>query len=135
MNALVPWIQVAGVMHLAVLAANFALPRRLAVRENVARMSPIIGQVFLVHWLYILIVLLLFAVLCLAFPGELAGESALGRFLSGFMAGFWLLRIVLQVLYYDRATRRANVGLDAAYLAAIGYFAVIFGLAAWGGVR
>lgn len=131
MNALVPWIQMAGVAHLGVIAANFVLPRKLAVRENLARVSPIIRQVFVVHWVYIVIVLGLFALLCLLFPHELAGGSALGRFLSGFLCAFWGLRIVLQLLVYDRAVRRANAFLDALYLLALGYFTVVFGLAAF----
>ena len=135
MSELIPWIQLAGLIHLTVLAANFALPKRLAVRENVARLSPILRQVFYVHWMYILIVLLLFAALCLIFPGELAGASPLGTLLSAFMAAFWGLRVVLQLAVYDSSFRRANRLLDAAYLLALIYFTAVFALAVWGGIR
>jgi hypothetical protein len=131
-HPLVPWIWAAGVVHLAIAAANFALPRRLRVRENAARLSPILRQVLYVHWLYIGIVLLIFAALCLFFARELAGGSVLGRFLSGAMAGFWLLRIPLQLFYYDRETRRQNRALDAAYLAALAFLACVLTAAATG---
>jgi hypothetical protein len=131
-HPLVPWIWAAGVVHLAIAAANFALPQRLRVRENAARLSPILRQVLYVHWLYIGIVLLIFAALCLFFAEELAGGSVLGRFLSGAMAGFWLLRIPLQLFYYDRETRRQNRALDALYLLALTFLAGVFSAAALG---
>jgi len=133
MTSLVPWIRLAGWIHLAVIATNILLPKKLAVRENAARLSPIVRQVLYVHWVYIGIVLLLFAVLCLLFPGDLAGASPLGTLLSGFLCFFWGLRIVLQLAVYDGGFRRAHPWLDAAYLLALSYFTVLFGLAAWGG--
>ncbi|MGH9816810.1 MAG: hypothetical protein ACRD6I_12090 [Candidatus Acidiferrales bacterium] len=129
---LVPWIWAAGVLHLAIVAANFALPRRLRVRENAARLSPILRQVLYIHWLYIVIVLLIFAALCIFFAPELAAASPLGRFLSGAIAGFWLLRIPLQLFYYDRETRRQNRALDALYLAALIFLAGVFSASALG---
>jgi len=135
MYILIPWIRLAGVIHLGIFATNFALPKKLALRENAARLSPMLRQVLYVHWLYILIVLLLFALVCLLFPGELAGASPLGTLLSAFLSFFWGLRVVLQLAVYDRAFRRANRWLDAAYLVALCYFTVLFGLAAWGGLQ
>jgi cyanate permease len=82
-----------------------------------------------VHWVYIVIVLGLFAALCFGFAPELAGGSGLGRFLSGFMAGFWLLRIVLQIFYYDREIRRENRGMDLLYVVALVALVGIFGMA------
>lgn len=82
---------------------------------------------FLRHWIYIVIVLGMFAGLCFGFAPELAGASALGRFLSGFLAGFWLPRFVLQVFYYDREIRRENRGLDMLYVASLIVLVLIFG--------
>jgi hypothetical protein len=131
MNLLASWIQLAGVIHLAIIGANFALPRKLKVRESLAPMRPILRQIFVVHWVYIVIVLGMFALLCLLFPQDLAGGRGIGRFLSSCLCLFWGLRIVLQLVVYDRAVRRANRFLDAVYLLALGYFAVVFGVAAF----
>jgi hypothetical protein len=46
------------------------------------------------------------------------------------MAGFWLLRIVLQVFYYDDEVRRENRGMDLLYLGSLVVLVVIFGVAA-----
>ncbi len=120
----------AGAVHVGIMAANLPLPRRLRVRERLAGVPRFVRQIFYVHWVYIVIVLGLFAALCFGFAPQLAGASALGRFLSGFMAGFWLLRIGLQILYYDREVRRENQGFDLMYLGSLVVLVVIFGMAA-----
>jgi hypothetical protein len=119
----------AGVVHLGIILANVPLPGRLRVRERLAGVPAYVRQIFYVHWVYIVIVLGMFAALCFGFASELAGASALGRFLSGFMAGFWLLRIVLQVFYYDREIRRENRVLDSMYLVALIVLVGVFGVA------
>jgi hypothetical protein len=120
----------AGVIYLGIIAANIPLPGRLRVRERLAGAPRFLRQIFYVHWIYIVIVLGLFALLCFGFTSELAGASPLGRFLSAFMAGFWLLRIGLQLFYYDAEVRRENKALDALYLVSLTVLVVIFGGAA-----
>lgn len=120
----------AGLVHVGIVLANIPLPRRLQVRERLAGVPRFLRQIFYVHWVYIVIVVGLFSALCFGFAPELAGGSRLGRFLSGFMAGFWLLRIALQTLYYDRETRRENRWLDALYVASLVLLVGIFGAAA-----
>ena len=120
----------AGCVHLEIMAANAPLPGRLKVREQLAGVPRFVRQIFYVHWVYIVIVLGLFAALCFGFAGDLAGGSGLGRFLSGFMAGFWLLRIVLQIFYSDREMRRENRVLESMYLESLIVLVVVFGVAA-----
>jgi hypothetical protein len=119
----------AGAVHLGVIAANFPLPGRLQVRQKLAAVPKFVRQIFYVHWVYIVIVLALFATLCFGFAPELAGASPLGRFLSGFIAAFWLLRIVLQIFYYDPQIRRDNRALDSLYLGSLFVLVAIFGIA------
>jgi len=119
----------AGLVHVGIIAANVPLPGRLRIRERLAGVPQFVRQIFYVHWIYIIIVLGLFASLCFGFARELAGGSGLGRFLSGFMAVFWLLRIVLQVFYYDREVRRENRVLDSLYLTSLVILVGVFGAA------
>jgi len=120
----------AGAIHAGIVAANIPLPRRLRVRERLAGVPRFLRQIFYVHWLYIVIVVGMFAALCFGFASELAGGSRLGRSLSGFIAAFWLLRIVLQVSYYDKELRRENRGLDALYVGSLIVMVFVFGIAA-----
>lgn len=127
---MIAMIWAAGFVHLGIIAANVPLPARLRVRERLAGVPLFVRQIFYVHWVYIVIVLGLFAALCFGFAPELAGATSLGRFLSTFIAGFWLLRIALQLLYYDEQVRRDNRGMDMLYLGSLVALVLIFGVAA-----
>jgi hypothetical protein len=101
-------IQLAGALQLVIAAANFFAPTILHYRENLAKVSPIIRQIFTVHSVYIILVLIGFGLICLLFPNDLCGASPLGKFLCGFLAVFWGLRVVLQFTYYDRAVKKEH---------------------------
>jgi hypothetical protein len=119
MNTSLPFlIQFAGLLQLVIAAANFFAPSKLHYRDNLAKVAPIIRQIFTVHSIYIVLVLIGFSLLCLAFPRDLCGASALGKCLSAFLALFWGLRVPIQFFYYDSAVKQANPG-----------FALLFGLA------
>jgi hypothetical protein len=120
-------IWIAGAIHAGIVLANMPLPGKLRVRERLASVPPFLRQIFYVHWVYIVLVVALFSALCFGFARDLAGGSALGRFLSAFLGGFWLLRILLQCFYYDTEVRRANRALDALYLLALVLLCGIFG--------
>jgi hypothetical protein len=117
------WLWLAAAIQAAVVLVNFVLPGKLRVREGIAPLPRFLRQVFIVHWIYIVLTVALFSALCFLFPRDLAGASPLGRFLSGFLAFFWGLRIALQLLYYDAEVRRRNRFLDLGYLA--GLFALV----------
>jgi hypothetical protein len=135
MRALIPWLWVAGAVQLVIIAANIVLPKKLSCRENLERVSPMIREVFIVHWVYIVLVLGIFASLSLWFAPELAGASRLGRYLSAVIAVFWLLRVPIQLFFYDRGLRKQNRFGDVIFLLAFSYLGVVFGIAALGVVR
>jgi hypothetical protein len=132
MPRLVLLIWVAGAVQLVILAANFVLPGKLQCRENLARVSPMIRHVFIVHWIYIVGILAIFSAICFGFAFDLAGGSALGRFLCSAMAIFWLPRIPIQLFVYDAELRREHRLGDVAMLLAISFIVLVFGVAALG---
>lgn len=125
----------AGAVQVAIIAGNFLLPGKLRCRENLSPVPPIIRQVFAVHWAYVVLVVAAFASLCFWFPHEVAGSDRLGRFLAAFMAAFWLLRIPLQLFFYDRRVRREHRLGDVSFLLAASYLGLVFTLAALGRLR
>src|ERR1700732_4857199 len=129
MKVLLLLLWLAGLLQIAIASANLFLPRRLKYRENLERVAPIIRQIFVVHSVYVVGVLLLFAVLTLGFASELASGHGLGRFLAAGIAVFWLFRAPVQLLYYDASLRRTNRLGDIAFTAA----ALFFTLAEGGG--
>lgn len=135
MNALVPWIWVAGGLNLAIAAANLAIPSVLQYRAKLAHVPPIIRQVFTAHSGYIVLSLLAFGGLCLLFPHDLAAGSGLGAFLSGYMAVFWLARLAIQLFYLDRDIRRQHPGAHLAFALVAAYLAAVSMVAATGVVK
>ena len=135
MRHLIPWLWAAGAVQLLILGANFVLPKKLSCRENLARVSPMIREVFIVHWVYIVLVLGIFTSLSFWFAPELAGASRLGRYLSAVIAVFWLLRVPIQLFFYDSELRRLNRFGDVVFLIAFSYLGVVFSVAALGVVR
>ncbi|TME88505.1 MAG: hypothetical protein E6I43_02055 [Chloroflexi bacterium] len=124
------WIQIAGAVQLAIGLANLPLATRLQYRKNLAGASEIVRQVFYVHAAYIVLVVLGFAALALLFPAELSSGRPIGRFLSAFLAIFWLLRVPIQLFYYPAEIRRQNRLADVIFTVAFAFLAVVFGLAA-----
>ena len=84
-TSLVPWIWVAGAVQLILVVANVFLPGILDYRSNLARVQPVIRQIFVVHSIYLVLILLIFSRACLFFAADLAGASRIGRFF-GFCA-------------------------------------------------
>jgi hypothetical protein len=127
---LLSWIQIAGAVQLAIGLANLPLASRFQYRKNLAGASEMVRQVFYVHAAYIVLVVLGFAALSLLFPAELASGRPLGRFLSAFLAVFWLLRVPIQLFYYPVEIRRQNRLADVIFTVAFAFLTVVFGLAA-----
>lgn len=130
MRGLLQFLWLAGFVQLAIASANFFLPAKLNYKENLSRVSPIIRQIFVVHSVYIVGVVLLFAALTFGFAGELASGHGLGRFLAASIALFWLARLPLQIFYYDMALRRAFRAGDLAMIIALLFLSAIYGAAA-----
>ena len=132
MPRIVILIWAAGAVQLAILAANFIVPGKLHCRENLTRVSPMIRSIFVVHWIYILLMLAIFYAICFGFAPDLEGGSGLGRFMSAAIALFWLPRIPIQLFVYDRELRRQHRLGDVAMLSALTFVVAVFGAAALG---
>ena len=131
MNALLAILWLAALVQILIAVANFYLPRKLKYQENLERVAPIIRQIFVVHSVYIVGVLLLFAALTFGFAAELASGHGLGRFLAAGICVFWLFRAPVQLLYYDASLRRTNRHGDIAFTTAAIFLTVAYGAAAF----
>jgi hypothetical protein len=119
-------ISAAGVVQLMIAAANVKVAQTLDYRANLERLTPLVGQIFLVHALYIGLVILWFGALCLVFGSRLASGDPLARFLTGGLAAFWGLRAVIQVSLYDKKVGKQHRPEDVAFLAACALLTGIF---------
>jgi hypothetical protein len=131
MRTLLFFLWLAGFVQVAIASANLFLPAKLRYRENLSRVSPIVRQIFVIHSVYIVGVVLLFAAVTFGFAGELASGHGLGRFLAAAIALFWLLRAPVQLLYYDATLRKQNRWGDIAFTAGALFLAATYGAASF----
>jgi hypothetical protein len=126
MTPLIVAVWVAGGVQLAIAAANLEVARKLDYRSNLARLTPMVSQIFLVHAVYIVLVIVWFGALCLLFAARLVSGDPLARFLTGGLAAFWGLRAIIQLTVYDRQVRKDHRLQDVAFLAACTLLTGIF---------
>ena len=79
--------------------------------------------------IYIMTTVAMFGIVSIVFTPELAGGSALGRFLSGFLAIFWGGRIIIQLFFYDQEVKRSRPIANLVFLATFIYLCAVFATA------
>jgi len=126
MNSLIVLIWIAGTIQMIIAAANIFLPRKLQYRQNLNKVSPIVRQIFIIHSVYIVLIILIFSGLCFLFPYELIGSHPLGRYMCGVLAIFWLARVPIQLFYYDERLKRENPMANVFFTGAFLFLALTF---------
>ena len=121
--------RLAGLMLSGLVVANFVAERRFDYAGNLEDCQVMIRQIFHVHCAYIIALIAALAVLCLGWPGMLL-EGGMARIVCGFFGLFWGSRVVVQLTYYDKETRRADRAWDVFFLGVFFVLALIFSLAA-----
>jgi hypothetical protein len=125
-------IQVAGLMQLVIAVANFFVPSKIGYKENLSRLSPIVRQVLIVHHVYIVLVVAAFGLMNLLYAPDLARPEPLSRFMAGFLAVFWSLRVPIQLFYYDPELRKSNFKMHLLFSAMFLYLGGTFAALAAG---
>jgi hypothetical protein len=101
--SLEPVVRLAGVGQLALAAASTAIPYVLRWRTETAALRPLLRQLFWIYAGYILSFHVAFGLLSLLAPGWLLDGTGLATAVSGFIAVYWSVRLVLQFTYLDRS--------------------------------
>jgi hypothetical protein len=94
-------LQLAGVMHLGLIAAGAMMPRAVKLRSHVATLPPFIHRLFWVYYSFIALSLVGFGALSFFLAPELASGTALARAVCGFLAVFWTMRLVVAAFVFD----------------------------------
>jgi len=94
-------LQIAGALHLALMAAGLLMPRIVRMRWHLVALPPFIRQLFWVYYTFIALCLVGFSVITIAFADTLAAGGNLARALCVFFAVFWTLRLVVATWVFD----------------------------------
>jgi hypothetical protein len=101
-------LMLAGALQIALAALHPFFPKRFAWKEELARMSLLNRQIFLVHTFFICVVLVSIGSLSLFATGALLDGSRLARLVAGGIAVFWGLRLLTQLFVYDSKLWRGH---------------------------
>jgi hypothetical protein len=96
-------VWLAGVGQLALAAASLAIPSVLGWRSEVAKLRRLTRQVFWTYAGYIWAINLSFGLLSSLAPHWLLESSGLAADTSAFIGAYWLARLILQLVWFDRA--------------------------------
>lgn len=94
-------LQIAGLLHLGLIAAGVTLPRVVGLRAHLAPLPPFIRRLFWVYYAFIGFCLVSFGAASLFMSKELADGTPLARLVCGFLCGFWTIRLVAALLVLD----------------------------------
>ena len=123
----------AGVGQLALIVGSLAIPHVLKWREDTSKLRPLTRQVFWTYAIYIWATNLSFGLVSLR-PGWLLDRSPLASCVTGFMAAYWVGRILIQFFYFDRSDAPPGWHVRLAEVALVGlffYLAGVYGLAVY----
>jgi hypothetical protein len=115
-------VRLAGLGQLALAAASTAIPSILRWGQETAKLRPLLRQLFWVYAGYILGFHVAFGALSALAPGWLLDGSGLAAAVTGFIAAYWGVRLVLQFVYLDRSDAPAGVRFRLAEAALVTLF-------------
>lgn len=124
----------AGVGQLGVLIASALVPVRLKWSEELAPLPVLVRQLFWVYGGYVVMGIVVLGVTCLFNAGELAAGGRLARWVCGYGALFWGVRLSLQAVLDVRGhlttwwLRAGYHGLTVMFV----YLTAVYSLAAAG---
>jgi hypothetical protein len=125
-------LQIVGTLMLLLAAAHVVFPKRFQWKEELSRLSPLNRQIFIVHCLFILVVLVQMGLLSLVFTRTLIESTTLAVVVLSGLCMFWVLRLFAQWFVYDRKLwlgNRFNTVVHALFTCLWTYFSVVYGWA------
>lgn len=124
----------AGLIHLAIAASSLAIPALLDWRRRLAPLDRFTRDLFWVYATFILLTNVGFGVLLVLAPDEIASGSPLGRAVAGLVGFYWLARLGVQTLVFDRSELDVGRLATACYHALTLSFVYLALVAAWAAI-
>jgi hypothetical protein len=117
-------LKLSALVHVGLLAAGILMPWATGIWKEVAKLSPFARGLFKTYYCFIGLCLVSFGLGSWIFAAELAAGSAFSRAACGFLAVFWLIRLVAAIWVLDVRPYLTNGWWRLGYYAT----SVVFGL-------
>lgn len=89
-------LKIHGIICLILSASHFLFSRELQWKEDTTKLTPVNHDIFHVHTLFIVLVLMIIGHLTLFETSVLMERSALGYYIAWYLCIFWLMRLYAQ---------------------------------------
>lgn len=122
-------LRLVGLSMLVLASLHAIFPKRFDWRRELARLSLLNRQIFIVHTLFIVLLLVLIGSLCLFASGALLERSQLAPLVAGGLAVFWGLRLLVQLFGYDSKLWRGRMLETIAHIGFVflwGYYTTVY---------
>ena len=94
-------LQLPAAVQLLILIASASTPRILDWRKNLAVLHPFLRKLFWVYGVFVVMVIIAFAVLTFRHADAMAAREPVARSLCLFIAIFWGVRLLVQFAIFD----------------------------------
>jgi uncharacterized membrane protein len=94
-------LQLAAAVQLLILIASASIPRILDWRKNLAVLHPFLRKLFWVYGVFVVMVIIAFAVLTFRHADAMAAREPVARSLCLFITIFWGARLLVQFAIFD----------------------------------
>jgi hypothetical protein len=94
-------LQLAAAVQLLILIASASTPRVLDWRKNLAVLHPFLRKLFWVYGVFVVMVVIAFAVLTFRHADAMLAREPVARSLCLFIAIFWGARLLVQFAIFD----------------------------------
>jgi hypothetical protein len=94
-------LQLAAALQLLILFASAVTPRVLDWRKNLAALHPFLRRLFWVYGVFIVMVIVAFAILTFVHVDAMAARQPVAHSLCLFIAIFWGMRLFVQFAVFD----------------------------------
>jgi len=124
-------LQIAGGIQIVLAVTHAFFPKRFQWKEELARLSLLNRQIFMVHTSFICFMLIMMGALSLFAPQTLLLPTALSRLVLGGFASFWCLRLLFQWFVYDWRLWRGhafNTFIHLLFTSVWGYLTLAYGI-------
>lgn len=119
---------------MALVAGSLAIPKVLNWRTGLAKLRPLLKQMFWTYAAYILIINLCFGLISVFDFRDLTNHSNLAASITGFIAVYWISRVFIQFLYFDRTDfppGKWNKIAEIVLVTLFVFLSVIYSIALW----
>ncbi len=100
---------IAGLAQIVLVFGSLAIPKVLKWQAELAKVQPLIKQMFWTYAAYILVINLCFGLLSVYCSRQLTDGSELALLVTGFIAVYWISRVAVQFFYFDRTNFPAGI--------------------------